>query len=66
MRLGADAVDALERGAERERAAVADLPADGAYGGVRRYLDEWTRWNHVRTLTAVAGSAVLALSLRTG
>jgi hypothetical protein len=31
----ADAADALERGAERERAAVADLPGNRADGGVR-------------------------------
>jgi hypothetical protein len=32
---GADAADALEGGAEREGAAVADLPGDRADGGVR-------------------------------
>ncbi|CAN5777703.1 DUF1772 domain-containing protein [soil metagenome] len=49
-----------------EALAVLDPDIEGAAAAWGRYLDEWTRWNHVRTLTAVAGSAVLALSLRAG
>jgi uncharacterized membrane protein len=29
-----------------------------------RYVEGWTAWNHVRALTAVAGTALLLLSLR--
>ena len=30
------------------------------------YVSNWTAWNHVRTLTPIAASAVLVLSLRRG
>ena len=30
----------------------------------RRYLTQWTRWNHVRTLTSLAASAMFVAALK--
>jgi len=29
----------------------------------RKYITEWTRWNHVRTITAAAASAAFIVAL---
>jgi uncharacterized membrane protein len=66
----AEAADPLEGGAEREGAAVADLPGHGGDGGPRaagewtRYLTAWTSWNHVRTLTCLGSAVTFTLALR--
>ena len=40
-------------------------PADpGAAHAWASYLSPWTAWNHVRTVTALAGSALFILALR--
>jgi uncharacterized membrane protein len=41
--------------------ALSALPADSADAAVywARFLGEWTWWNHVRTLAAVAGTALM-------
>lgn len=44
--------------------ALVEADSQGAAAAWSRYLAEWTRWNHVRTLTSIAGSAVLTLALR--
>jgi uncharacterized membrane protein len=46
-------------------AALAAETADGAAYWVR-YLGEWTWWNHVRTLAAVAASALLVAAQLVG
>jgi uncharacterized membrane protein len=43
-------------------AAVAPDSAEGA-GLWSRYLVTWTNWNHVRTIAALAASAVLTIAL---
>lgn len=45
--------------------ALAKLDAGNPDSSVpwRTYLDEWTRWNHVRTGTALAASAMLMIGL---
>ncbi len=43
-------------------AAVAPESAEGARLWAR-YLTSWTAWNHVRTVTALAGAASLTLAL---
>jgi uncharacterized membrane protein len=40
--------------------ALARLDPAGAVSEWRRYVQEWTWWNHVRTLAAVAAAALLA------
>ncbi|MDQ3738943.1 MAG: DUF1772 domain-containing protein [Actinomycetota bacterium] len=49
-----------------EALAAVDPDSQGAAAVWSRYLAEWTTWNHVRTLTAVAGSAILTVALRAG
>ncbi|MDQ3391693.1 MAG: DUF1772 domain-containing protein [Actinomycetota bacterium] len=46
--------------------ALGDPGTDAAAAAWGRYLDDWTTWNHVRTVTSIAGSAVLTLALRAG
>jgi uncharacterized membrane protein len=46
--------------------ALVDPAAPGAGQTWARYLSSWTAWNHVRTVTAVAGSAAFILALRAG
>ncbi|HET6408281.1 MAG TPA: anthrone oxygenase family protein, partial [Chthoniobacteraceae bacterium] len=43
-------------------AAVDSAPADGErlWAG---YLREWTAWNHVRTVAALAGAALLTVAV---
>ncbi|MDH4872154.1 anthrone oxygenase family protein [Pseudomonas sp. BN515] len=45
--------------------ALAKLDASNPDSSVpwRTYLEEWTRWNHVRTGTALAASAMLMIGL---
>jgi uncharacterized membrane protein len=31
-----------------------------------RYLDEWTMWNHVRTVAALAAAAALTMAVMRG
>lgn len=40
-------------------------PADASAPAVWvKYVDEWTRWNHVRTVTGLAAAACFAMALR--
>jgi uncharacterized membrane protein len=39
---------------------------DDAEARWRRYVTEWTRWNHVRVATALAAAAALTQALRVG
>ncbi len=41
-----------------------DRAAAGAQEIWHRYLVEWTRWNHARTLTSLAAAVVFTLALR--
>jgi uncharacterized membrane protein len=43
---------------------VPDNP--GAAVTWQRYLDEWVRWNHVRTLASISAAVLLTLSLLAG
>ena len=45
--------------------ALAAADPDSAAGTEvwRRYLTEWTRWNHVRTVAALAAAALLTVAL---
>lgn len=45
-------------------AAVEPASADGAHLWAR-YLSRWTAWNHVRTVAALSGAALLTLALTT-
>lgn len=47
-------------------AALARLDADSAAAASpwRRYLREWTAWNHVRTAASLAAAAAFVLALR--
>jgi uncharacterized membrane protein len=38
----------------------------GAVDAWAQYLSSWTGWNHVRTVTALAGSMAFILALRAG
>ncbi len=44
--------------------AAVDPSAAGAADTWRKYLTSWTAWNHVRTVTCLAGTVALALALR--
>lgn len=46
-------------------AAADPSSADGARLW-RRYLREWTTWNHVRTTAALAAAAAFTLALQAG
>jgi uncharacterized membrane protein len=51
----------------RNDALAAVEPADhGAEARWRRYVAEWTRWNHVRVVAALAAAGVLSQALRVG
>jgi uncharacterized membrane protein len=43
--------------------ALARLDPANSVAAWRRYVQEWTWWNHVRTLAAVLAAALLALEL---
>jgi uncharacterized membrane protein len=43
--------------------ALARLDPAGSVSEWRRYVQEWTWWNHVRTLAAVAAAALLTFDL---
>jgi uncharacterized membrane protein len=43
--------------------ALARLEPADSVSAWRRYVQEWTWWNHVRTLAAVAAAALLAFDL---
>jgi uncharacterized membrane protein len=43
--------------------ALARLDAADSVAAWRRYVQEWTWWNHVRTLAAVAAAGLLMLEL---
>ena len=43
--------------------ALARLDPAGSVSDWRRYVQEWTWWNHVRTLAAVAAAALLTFDL---
>lgn len=43
--------------------ALARLDPAGPVSDWRRYVQEWTWWNHVRTVAAVAAAALLTLEL---
>ncbi|WP_044875429.1 anthrone oxygenase family protein [Pseudomonas sp. LFM046] len=40
-----------------------DVSNPGSEAAWRTYVEEWTRWNHVRTGTALAASAMLTIAL---
>jgi uncharacterized membrane protein len=46
--------------------ALAAVPAESteSAGLWQRYLTDWTNWNHVRTIAALAAAALLTLGLR--
>lgn len=44
--------------------ALVDPRSPGAAHAWAKYLQHWTAWNHVRTVTALAGTAVFILTLR--
>jgi uncharacterized membrane protein len=46
--------------------ALADPTAPGAAQTWAHYLSGWTAWNHVRTVTSLAGSVAFILALRAG
>jgi uncharacterized membrane protein len=43
--------------------ALARLEPANSVSAWRRYVQEWTWWNHVRTVAAVAAAALLTLEL---
>jgi len=43
--------------------AAADPESDGSADLWRRYLREWTIWNHVRTVAALAAAALFTVAL---
>ena len=46
--------------------ALVDPAGPGAAHAWASYLSPWTAWNHVRTVTALAGSALFIIALRAG
>ena len=42
---------------------LVDPTSSGAAGTWHHYVTNWTIWNHVRTLTSIAGAAALVLAL---
>jgi uncharacterized membrane protein len=44
--------------------ALVDPTAPGAAHAWAQYLTSWTAWNHVRTVTALAGSTAFIIALR--
>jgi uncharacterized membrane protein len=42
---------------------VLGVDPSGSVSAWRRYVQEWTWWNHVRTLAAVAAAALLTFDL---
>ena len=44
--------------------ALVDPAAPGAAQAWAQYLSSWTAWNHVRTITALAGATAFILALR--
>jgi uncharacterized membrane protein len=46
--------------------ALVDPRSPGARRAWAQYLSPWTAWNHVRTVTALAGATAFALALRAG
>ena len=46
--------------------ALVDPTSPGAARTWAQYLSSWTPWNHVRTVTSVAGSVAFILALRAG
>ena len=49
-----------------EALALVDPAGPGAKDAWAGYLSSWTNWNHVRTVTALAGSTAFILALRAG
>lgn len=43
--------------------ARTDASAPEAANAWRKYVVEWTRWNHVRTITALAGATAFTIAL---
>ena len=48
----------------RNDALAVDPGSPGAAHAWARYLQPWTAWNHVRTITALAGTTAFILTLR--
>ena len=46
--------------------AATSVDVKGAETVWARYLKEWTRWNHFRTLTALTAAALLGVATRLG
>jgi len=46
--------------------ALVDPASPGAARTWAQYLSSWTAWNHVRTVTSLAGSVAFILALRAG
>ena len=44
--------------------ALVDPSSPGAARAWAHYLQPWTAWNHVRTVTALAGTTAFILALR--
>ncbi|NBA95584.1 DUF1772 domain-containing protein [Pseudomonas sp. R5(2019)] len=47
-----------------ELLARVEVDSDEAQGLWQEYLRDWTRWNHVRTVTALGAAALLILAVR--
>ena len=43
--------------------ALVDPKSSGAAAAWHHYVRNWTVWNHVRTLTSIAGATMLVLAL---
>jgi len=46
--------------------ALVDPAGPGAARAWAHYLSPWTAWNHVRTVTALAGSTAFIIAIRAG
>ena len=46
--------------------AATSPPAADAEGVWSRYLTEWTRWNHFRTISSLAAATALTIAIRLG
>ena len=62
--LGAFLVTMIANVPRNDALAALDPDSVNAAAEWVRYLSEWTRWNHVRTVAALMAAALLTVSLR--
>lgn len=62
--LGSIVVTGTANVPRNERLARMDAASPQGEAEWRRYLQEWTRWNHVRTAASLIAAACFALALR--